>query len=561
MSLRILMIFLSIIGGYSIAFAGGDKTLVLVNAKIFTVDPGRTWAQAMAINPAGVIVGVGTKASVLADAGNNINLVNLDGRMILPGFQDVHLHALEAGINAAMCEFGPDETLLDYQWLLRKCMRQGDSTGWIVGSGVNLARLLEKTRNPLSILDEVIEDRPVLILDDLGHGAWANSAALKAVGYDRLQGDPAGGIVLRNTQNGKPNGVVLENAQQKLRNAAFPPTKANLAVAYRSLMNAQKILAANGVTSISDAGGFWLQGHDRIWALAAGRKELTLRASNALYIYPNLPFDQQIYQLIQRFSNDKNALVRFNQVKIYVDGILSQKTAALYAPYLSQLGLDRGRNAGFLYFEPSLLNKYAKTLAGAGFQLHFHATGDRGAGLALDAIEAAGRDTGPHRITHLFMVDRRDQTRFKRLNVVADFQLAASAADKTNIRFMQTLIGSRANQLLPIRALWQAGAEITLSSDWDADDLSPLKKLSSVLTRRGQNVDDLAAAIEMMTINPARLLRHADRTGSIEVGKYADVVILNRNLFDMPPQQIGKVKVMATLLQGQAIYDRAGMFE
>jgi len=561
MNLRIFIILLSIISGYSSALAGTDKTLVLINAKIFTVDAGRSWAQAMAINPTGIIVGVGTRASVLAGAGDEIDIIDLKGQMILPGFQDVHLHALEAGINAAMCEFGPDETLLDYQRLLRECMRQSDSTGWIVGSGVNMVRLLEKTRNPISVLNEVTLKRPVLILDDLGHGAWINSAALKAVGYDRLQANPGGGIILRNAQSGKPNGVVLENAQQKLRNAAFPPTKANLVIAYRSLMNAQKILAANGVTSISDAGGFWLQGHRQVWSMAAERNELTVRASNALYVYPDLPFDQQVRQLIQRFSNDKNALVRFDQVKIYVDGILSQSTAALYEPYENELSLKNDKDTGFLYFEPALLNKYAKALAAAGFQLHFHTTGDRAAGLALDAIEAAGKSAGPHRITHLFMIGKRDQTRFRKLNVVADFQVPESATDNANIRYMQTLIGSRANQLLPIRSLLQAGADITLSSDWDADELSPLKKLASVLTRRDQNVGDLATAIEMMTINPARLLRHADRTGSIEVGKYADIVILDRNLFDISFKQIGKVKVQATLLQGKAVYDRAGLFK
>jgi len=561
MGLRIFLLFLCVVVSGGIATAGADKTRVLINAKIYTVDTRRPWAQAMAISPAGLIVGVGTRAEVLAGAGDDIDIVDLKGQMILPGFQDVHIHALEAGINAAMCEFGPDETLVDYQWLLAQCIRQGDGSGWIVGSGVNLALLLEKTRNPVSVLDAVAKNRPVLILDDLGQGAWVNSVALKTVGYDRLGTNPAGGIIMRNAKTGKSNGVVLENAQQKLRNAAFPPTKANLAVAYRGLMKTQKILAANGITSISDAGGFWTQGHDQVWAMAAERNELTVRASNALYVYPDLPFDQQVRQLIQRFSNNKDSLLRFNQVKIYVDGILSQTTAALYAPYAARVGLDKGEDTGFLYFQPAMLNKYSKTLAAAGFQLHFHVTGDRATGLALDAIAAAPKDTGPHRISHLYMIAKKDRPRFKKLNVVADFQIPPSATDAANMAYMQSLIGARANQLLPIGSLLQAGADITLSSDWDADELSPLKKLAGVLTRRRQNVPDLATAIEMMTINTARVMRQEDRTGSIEVGKYADIVILDRNLFDMRPEQIGKAKVRATLLQGEAVFDPSGLFQ
>jgi len=560
-NLRVAIILLSLFGGYTGAFAGAYKTLVLVNAKIFTVDARRSWAQAMAISPAGVIVGVGARADVLARTGDNVDIVDLEGRMILPGFQDVHLHALEAGINASSCEFGADETLADYQWLLRQCIKQNKTSAWIVGSGVNMARLLEKSVNPVSVLDAIAKDRPVLILDDLGHGAWANSVALKMVGYDRLQANPAGGIVLRNAKTGKPNGVVLENAQQKLRNAAFPPSDANLSKAYKGLMRAQKILAANGITSISDAGGFWLQGHDQVWVRAAERNELTVRASNALYVYPDQPFDRQVRQLIQRFSNNKDSLLRFNQVKIYVDGILSQTTAALYEPYAGRMGLDKGKDTGFVYFAPAVLNKYSRTLTAAGFQLHFHVTGDRATGLALNAIAATGKDTGPHRISHLYMIDKRDQARFKKLNVVADFQIPKSATGNAYLTYMQGLIGARANQLLPIGSLLAQGSNITLSSDWDADELSPLKKLAGILTRRRQNIPDLATAIEMMTINPARLMRQGDTTGSIEVGKYADIVVLDRNLFDMRAEQIGNVKVQATLLQGEAVFDAAGLFQ
>ncbi len=375
------------------------------------------------------------------------------------------------------------------------------------------------------------------------------------VGYDKLPGNPPGGIIMRNPKTGAANGVVLENAQQKLRDAAFPPTPENQELAYQSLLQAQNTLAANGITSVSDAGGYWPQAHPAAWYRAERENALIVRASNALYVYPDRAFEAQVAELKRRYQNDPSRLVRFNQVKIYVDGILSQATGALYQPYEADLDIPRDDAHGFLYFDEPALNRYAATLSQAGFQLHFHATGDRGAGLALNAIEHARPESGPHRITHLYLVDRRDRDRFKTLGVAADFQLAPSTTDAAYRRYIHSFIGARADDLLPARSLLAAGALMTLSSDWDADELSPLKKIQTVLTRVTEGIPDLATAIELMTLNPARLLRHADRTGSIEVGKAADLVVLDHNLFALQPNQIGAVKVLATLLQGEAVYD------
>lgn len=376
------------------------KPMVVTNARVHTVNPAAPSAQAIAIGDDGIILAVGTKAEALAAAGNDADVVDLDGMSVLPGFQDAHMHLIEAGVNEILCEFEPFDTLDDTLDTVRDCVKSS-KTEWVLGSGVSMTNLLDQSDNPRALLDEISPDRPVLILDDIGHGAWANSAAIKAAGYDAMAVDPPGGIILRNAKTGEPNGVVLENAQQKLRNLAFPDTPENVEFAYESLLPTLETLAENGITSVSDAGGFWPQGHVKVWQKAVANDTLTVRASNALYVYPDLPFDQQMAALMALYANDPASLLRFNQAKIYVDGILEQRTGAVLQPYLEGVGIDYGHDSGFLYFDVETLGRYSRELSKSGFQLHYHVTGDRGARLALDAIEQSDPRPGPHRLTHV----------------------------------------------------------------------------------------------------------------------------------------------------------------
>lgn len=534
--------------------------VVVTNAKIHTVNPSRASAQAIAIDDNGVILAVGTEDEALAAAGKQARVVDLRGMSVLPGFQDAHMHLIEAGVNEILCSFEPFDTLDNTLATVEDCMASS-KTDWVLGSGVSMANLLDQDDNPIALLDEISPDRPVLILDDIGHGAWANSAAMRAAGYDVMDVDPSGGIILRNKETGKPNGIVLENAQQRLRNLAFPATAENVEFAYESLLPTLETLAENGITSVSDAGGFWPQGHVEVWLKAVAQDTLTVRASNALYIYPDLAFDEQMAALRKLYSNDTSSLLRFNQAKIYVDGILEQRTGSVMQPYRKGAGIDHGFDSGFLYFDVSTLNRYSSALSKAGFQLHYHVTGDRGARLALDAIEQSDPQPGPHRLTHLYLVDKADYGRFKQLGVVADFQLAPSSIDAEYVHFIRDFIGQRAEQLMPARALAASGAEVVMSSDFDADELSPLIKIQAAVMRKDNGAADVATAIEWMTINPARLLRQDKITGSLEVGKLADLVVIDRDILSIPAREIAKAKVMATLLQGRPVYDPERLFK
>lgn len=547
-------------GGMIAAPAALAKPMVLTNAKVHTVNRNSPTAEAVAIGDDGVILAVGSQEEAMAAAGKDAEIVDLGGMMVLPGFQDAHMHLIEAGVNESLCEFEPFDKLDGTLATVEDCMKSS-KTEWVLGSGVSMTNLLDQSDNPIALLDKISPNRPVLILDDIGHGAWANSAAMHAAGYDTISADPPGGIILRNAKTGKPNGVVLENAQQKLRNLAFPDTPENVEFAYESLLPTLELVAENGITSVSDAGGFWPQGHIKVWQKALANDLLTVRASNALYVYSDLPFAEQMTALKKLYSNDPNSLLRFNQAKIYVDGILEQRTGAVLQPYLKGAGIDHGYDSGFLYFDVDTLDRYSSELSKAGFQLHYHVTGDRGARLALDAIEQSDPKPGPHRLTHLYLLDKADFPRFKQLGVVADFQLAPSSIDPEYNKFIRQFIGDRADHMMPAGTLAAMGADVVMSSDFDADELSPLVKIEAAVTRETDGAPDVATAIEWMTINPARLLHQDKTTGSIEVGKFADLVVIDRDITEIPVKQVGEAQVVATLLQGKPVYDPDGMFD
>ncbi|MCP4415589.1 MAG: amidohydrolase, partial [Chloroflexi bacterium] len=523
--------------------AANAADIIWHNGAIYTVNEAQPWAEAVAIKN-GRFIYVGDNDSVMAYKVSGTQLRDLEGRMVMPGFQDPHLHAVEAGIFEDLCFVTQYGSANRYLTEMSDCAAEQSGEDWVRAVGANMSNLLDFSQLPIDILDQAVPNRPAIVIDDLGHGVWLNTLAMEAVGYDVMVDDPQGGILVRTFDTDELTGIVLENGQQNAITAAFPPTPENLETAYNGLLNALDTLAQNGITSASDAGGYWPRDHHTVWQRAVDEGTLTVRASNALYVFPDFDFNEQMADLEAIYSNDPDQLLRFNQAKIYVDGILDQGTSALYDPYDTTFNVPNLPPDGFLYFTPAMLNQYATELEAAGFQLHFHVTGDRGAGLALDAIETAvatnGTTDGRHRLTHLYLVDAADQSRFYDLNVIADFQLAPSSTDPSYASWLHTLIGSRANDLLPAFDMLDQDAPMVFSSDWDADVLSPFVKIESILSLNKPNVPELADIIPMMTLDVAYLLHQRDSTGSIEVGKMADLIVLDQNLFEISTNKIDK---------------------
>jgi predicted amidohydrolase YtcJ len=527
------------------------QAAVVVNADVWTGDLEGTQAEAFAYDGDGELVAVGTEAEARAAAGAEADEIDAGGNMVLPGFQDSHVHVPEAGINETLCYLPPIASMDRYEALAADCAAERPDDEWVRAVGPSLYDLPREGALPIDVLDRAVPDRPALILDDLGHAVWANSLALEAAGVTEDDPDPQGGVFDRDPASGRLTGLLLENAQHRVRDVAA----ADPGAVYAGLRTALGRLARNGVTTVSDAGGFWAQGHTDAWERALDEGALTVRAVNSLYLYPDRDVDAQLDEFADRYRGDPDSLLRFDTAKIYLDGILDLTTAALVDPYLEPE--DPSLSRGFAYFDPDELTRYAEELHDLGFQFNFHVIGDGAARTALDTVEALDapdvRDRH-HRATHLYLVHPDDVGRFAGLGVVADFQQSPFAIDAGYRESLAPLIGPRAERLIPTRELVEAGALVTLSSDWDADPLSPLGTIERAVTRDTQAVADVETAVRMMTLDAARALRHDDRTGSIEVGKQADFVIVDRDLFAIAPDDVDEAKVLLTAVAGREVW-------
>lgn len=538
--------------------ATNGADLVLHNGAIYTVDEAQPWAEAVAIKD-GRLVFVGADEDVEPFIGTETEVMDLDGRMVLPGIHDVHLHPLEAGSSVAGTCLLPEDTdpeeMID---LLRRCAPKQIGTNWVLGWGHSITNLLESERPPIEILDEAIPDRPAVMMEQTSHSVWVNSAALAAAGITANTPHPPGGLILKDPDTGRPNGILMENAGDLLFDLALAPTPELEELHYEGLLYALEQLAENGITSVSDARTYWGRNYHKVWERAEQEGTLTVRAVLGLWAYPHYDDEEQLAALTKLYSNDPNRLLRLNQIKIYSDGLIENTTAALFEPYLIDLELLPG-NVGMNYFAEERMAKYITTLEKVGFDFHIHTIGDRGVHESLNAIERAMEINGEgvdrrHRLTHLELIDAEDRPRFVELDVIADFQVAGEFTLPDYWEESAELIGDRAFDTIPVRSVYDTGATVTLSSDWDVSDLSPFVGMAHALQREQQSMPNLEAVIEAYTLNGAYVMRQEEETGSLEVGKWADLVVLDRNLFEVSLEELAETAVLLTLLGGEEVY-------
>lgn len=535
---------------------------VVLNATVHTVDADLPLAESFAFDADGVIIAVGAEEAVREAAGDDPTVLDVEGATIVPGFQDAHVHVPEAGINTDLCFLPPGLPVGDYEALVIDCAAEenaaeenGSDQGageWFRAAGPSLFEFRESDELPIDVLDRALPDRPAVILDDLGHAVWTNSKGLEAAGIAEDAPDPQGGVLHRDPASGRLTGLLLEDAQQLVRNAAALDDEAN----YQGLLAALDELAANGVTSVSDAGGYWAQNHPAAWERALDEGALTVRAANSLYVYPDMDFDVQLAEFEKRFD-DGSDLLRFDTAKVYVDGILDLGTAALLQPY--DVAVDPLYPSGFRYFQQDQLTAYVSALHELGYRVNFHTIGDAAVRDALDAVESIADSPDAiaarrHRTTHTYLIHPDDLGRFSEIGVVADFQQSADAIDPDYHLFLAEFIGDRAFDLIPVASALDAEAPVVLSSDWDAGPLPPLGTIQRSLTRQTNAVPDVEIALALATIDAAYALGHEDRTGSITVGKYADFAVLSDDLFEVDPSAIDAIEIVETYLAGVKVY-------
>ena len=529
--------------------------MVFFNGQIYTVNPNQPWADAIYVK-AGVIQFVGDDEGAKGMATQDATLIDLEGGFMMPGIHDVHLHPLEAA--SSNFQFILEREVTDpedYGIEVKTAVQDHPGNNWLLGWGHDLEILLEATRPPKEILDELAPNRPVAIMEKTSHSIWANSKALELMGITINSSNPIGGVIMRSS-NDEPNGILMDNAGNLLIDVALPTNAASMESDYRGLVDvALPELAKYGITSICDARTYWKREHHKTWKRVADEDQLTARVNLGLWAYPSEEDASQLATLKSLYAFDENSLLKINQIKLYSDGIIHNTTSAMHADYLIDY-FGEPTNNGVNYFTEDRIAQYIAELEATGFDFHIHAIGNRGIHEALNAIEQSGSSSGRHRLTHVEYVDPADYGRFAQLNVTADAQVAGDFTDPAHWHDFDHLIdASIAENVIPLKSLTNTNARITLSSDWDVSTLNPFVGLQNAVTRSPQEIS-IAEAIKAYTLNAAYVMRQENKVGSIEVGKEADLIILDRNILDIPVTQVAQTEVLETYLQGELIYEK-----
>jgi predicted amidohydrolase YtcJ len=539
-----------------------DADLVLRNTAVYTLSPSRPWAEAVAIRD-GRIRYVGDNAGAAALIGPHTTVLDLPGRMVLPGFQDAHVHPHASGLDFQQCPLFDGASADDYAAAVAACAARAPEGAWLVGAGWLLSAFPPDGIPRKELLDGVVADRPAVLISADGHTAWTNSRALAVAGIDANTPDPPKGRIDRDPATGEPVGSFQETAMDLVLRHVPPPDSETLE---RGLRYALTKLNGLGITAWQDASVRVKD--DPIRALETyGR--LNERGELSAHVVLSLLWDnsrglEQIPELVAARQANSRKDVDAGTVKIFLDGVIEAQTAALLEDYT-----DRPGYRGELQVDPELLKEAVAALDAEGFQVHIHAIGDAAVRAALDAFEHARRRNGPggnrHHVAHLQLIHPDDLERFAALDVTANFEPLWSFEDAYIIDLTYPRLGpERSRRIYPINDVLRAGGRIAFGSDWSVSSVNPLEGIEVAVTRMGPHGETrtpflpderigLDAAIRAYTFNAAWLNRIDDRTGSIEAGKLADLVVLDRNLFRIDPTEISEARVLLTLFAGEPV--------
>jgi predicted amidohydrolase YtcJ len=516
--------------------------------------------QAVAV-AGGRIVAIGSTAEISASADRTTQVVDLMGASLVPGFIDAHVHPLEGGLSRRLCDLHEVSGADAYEAAIADYAASHPQLEWITGGGWSLADFPGGLPRR-EVLDRLVPDRPAILHNRDGHGAWVNSAALRAAAIERETPDPVDGRIERDP-DGEASGMLQEGAIE-LVERRVPPVDASGRMA--GLLEGQRYLHALGITGWQDA----IVRHEdqETYAAVAADGALTARVRLAL-LWDNKRGLDQVAELVERRAAAEAAGLDARSAKLFVDGIIENRTALLVDPYLEADGAA-GDDRGLPMIEPELLHEAVTALDGAGFQCHFHAIGDGAIGLALDALQAARNANGPspHRphLAHIELIHPDDLPRFATLGAVANMQpfWAMREAQMRELR-IPVLGPARARWQFAFRSMLRAGARMAAGSDWPVTTPNPLLEMEVAMTRT--DVDNRGAeplfpeerltldeALAAFTIGSAYVNHVEGETGSIAVGKRADLVVLDRDIRDADAGPLGEASVVATLIDGQTVH-------
>ncbi|WP_176465255.1 amidohydrolase [Pseudomonas sp. Irchel s3b6] len=575
--------------------AAAPADMVMRNGYVYTVDGRNSVQQAIAI-AGGKIVYVGSDAGLGPYIGTQTRQVDLAGRMLMPGFIDAHMHPGDGGRAMTLCDLKYQTmTRAAFQASIQACLDADKDKGpdvWLeVGSWDRMGMTGLDGDADKSTLDALKTDRPIQVRSTDFHTVLTNSRGLALAGINKDTVNPGDGKYARDSA-GNPTGICEDGAAEAMAAVVPPATDAEKLNQARAALDA---LRQQGITSFFDA----LSGPENAKAFSALQQsgELTARALLAIKLDPAAASADpaktiaEAKALASTFDQGEAKVapgVNMRHVKLFMDGIINAPadTGALLTPYLHNAGTDKapqwtpGKNLGELYFPAQVLNPLLLQAVQAGLDPHLHATGERAVRDALNSIEYVRRQLPGNgfrpAITHAETVDPADYGRFKALDVTANMsfqwaQQAPSTVDGTN----EHLGAERFARMEPSGSISRAGGRVAYGSDWPVDPLDEFLALKIGVTRSGDPLnphsygpkyagrlnDDpaltRAEVLRSITLNAAEQLRLEAVVGSLEVGKFADLIVLDKNFMQAPEEELARNSVLLTLVGGKAVWAKA----
>ena len=543
----------------------GKADVVLQNGKIYTADPTRSIAQAIAFT-GNTIVAVGKDEDMAPLIGAATQTVDLQGKLVLPGMIDTHIHPIFGAVDRLKCSLAGFPARIEVlKPVIQTCLAKepGGPDKWFEAVQLDNYGFSATALD----LDSIESARPLVLEGNDGHTAWVNSRGLELVGIAAATPDPPGGKIVRDV-SGTPTGSFIDNATALVLDKIPEPS-----VEERAALTAVELknMSTYGLTSLMDA--YVTPAEALVWRRLYDTGKLSMRVRTAIYVDdPSDDSDQSVARLVaaSKAGDVDPDFLRAGVVKVFADGVMEYpaQTAALLSPYLDAEGKPTN-NVGELYFDPLRFAWLVAKLDAAGIAVHVHAIGDRAVRESLDAFAFARNTNGAtdnrHQIAHLQLVDPADFPRFKEFGVIADMQLEWAMRDASLEAPTEPYLGpNRYRYLYPAGSLHAAGAMIVGASDWDVSSYNPFRAMQHAVTRseRGMgheplNIDEripIGTAIDAYTINAAFAMKQDVTTGSLEIGKRADLVILDRDILSVDSETIEDTVVLATYLDGCLVY-------
>jgi hypothetical protein len=537
------------------------------NARIYTNDPRAPWAAAMLVRGEEILaIGEEDEVSALVEKGTNV--VDLEGRFVMPGFNDAHVHLGSAGQDALAVRLHGASTIAEVQKRLSEAVAQTKPGEWIAGSGWDHTLWPDKRFPTRADLDGVSPDNPVFLVHISGHVAVVNSAALKLAGITAKTPNPVGGEIEHDAK-GEPDGMLKEGSAMSLVESRIPPPSNERRK--KGIELALADVASNGVTSIQDNSLVDALGKSSAanagtdtWDDFLTYRRLKSEGKLTVRITEWLPFTAPLERLEQmrKEGGTIDPWLRTGALKMVEDGALGSRTAAMLAPYS-----DDAKTSGILTMEPEKLKALAIERDKAGFQLNFHAIGDRANRISLDTFEAVAKANGPRdrrdRIEHAQVVALSDIPRFASLNVIASMQ---PSHQTTDMRWAESRVGpERIKGAYAWNSIQKFGARLAFGTDYDVEVISPFRGLYACVTRelpdggpaggwQPKEKISLADCIRAYTSGSAYAEFMEGKKGELKEGEFADFIVLSADLTKIAPADYTRIKVLRTVVGGRTVY-------